>query len=113
MVRTRGGPTKVSAGKAPGKSRTTVAVVSVGDSRSGSSGSKLNQSFGNSYHPRETPSWQKPINSFFQNGGRSKVDNNSLMTKLEEDKENVPGSSAQTMKDEAEATESINEKSDL
>lgn len=35
------------------------------------------------------------------------------MTKLEEDKENVPGSSAQTMKDEAEATESINEKSDL
>lgn len=35
------------------------------------------------------------------------------MTKLEEDKENVPGCSAQTMKDEAEATDSINEKSDL
>ncbi|XP_034238602.1 PCNA-associated factor-like [Thrips palmi] len=64
MVRTKADTTgvKASGAKAPRK-----AVVSTPTRSSDSSGDSKGKPTvgGNSYHPRETPEWQKPITTFF------------------------------------------------
>ncbi|XP_015598113.1 PCNA-associated factor [Cephus cinctus] len=66
MVRTKAGSSSAKAvgAKAPHKVSNTAALRSSGSSEGGGKG--RDYSGGNPYHPRETPNWQKPITSFFQ-----------------------------------------------
>lgn len=64
MVRTKADTTgvKASGAKAPRKALSSTPTRSVS---SESDGKNKTHGGGNSYHPRETPGWQKPITTFF------------------------------------------------
>ncbi|XP_046744829.1 PCNA-associated factor-like [Diprion similis] len=68
MVRTRAdaGATRAAGAKAPRKNLGGVSARMVIANAFADKGKGKDHSSGNSYCPRETPDWQKPITSFFQ-----------------------------------------------
>ncbi|CAK9808308.1 hypothetical protein ANTQUA_LOCUS5552 [Anthophora quadrimaculata] len=73
MVRTRGDrvPVKAVGSKAPSKVAKTAAPVKKSSSKGKS------YSGGNTYHPRETPEWQKPITCFLNQNSVKDFTNSS------------------------------------